>query len=111
MPRVGEYRHPITVQHPVVTAGVEDWQDLVLIFAAKELLGAGLQHRQVSGGELFDEQMVQGEERYRFRTHHRTDIERRHRLKDVDGNIYEIEAVVDPKGEKKELHILALLKR
>lgn len=100
-PLIGELRHRITFQIPVVQddgyGGEEKaWQDAFSAWASI---------KPISGREYYDAMSIQSEVTHRIRVRYRPDITTDMRIEHGD-RIYEIEAVIDIDSRHKYLEIL-----
>ncbi|WP_211475070.1 phage head closure protein [Collimonas humicola] len=99
--QVGQLRHKTAIQSP--PSGQDDdgnprteWWTVCQPYAKKE---------DLSGRELFAAQAAQSEVTTRFRIRYRTGLGSKMRLV-CDGVIYNIEAVLDRDGRKRELQLM-----
>lgn len=100
-PLIGELRHRITFQIPVVQddgyGGEEKiWQDVFTVWASI---------KPVSGREYYEAMAIQNEITHRIKVRYRSDITTDMRIAHGD-RIYEIEAVIDIDSRHKYLEIL-----
>lgn len=99
--QAGQLRHQTVIQSP--PSGQDDdgnprtdWRTVCQPYAKKE---------DLSGRELFAAQAAQSEVTTRFRIRYRTGLSAKMRLL-CDGVIYNIEAVLDRDGRKRELQLM-----
>ena len=99
--RAGDLRHRVTIQQKSVvrdTYGEEDvtWTDVATVWGSVEPL---------QGREFIEAKQTQAEITTRIRMRYRSGILPEMRAV-WDGHIYDIEAVIDVGGRKRELHLM-----
>ncbi len=99
--RAGELRHRVTIQQKSVvrgTYGEEDvaWTDVATVWGSVEPL---------QGREFIEAKQTQAEITTRIRIRYRSGISPEMRAV-WDGHIYDIEAVIDVGGRKRELQLM-----
>jgi len=98
---VGDLRHRITIEKPSEQqsksgAVIPIWEVAAIVWAEKQ---------DLSGREYLQAQQVESLISTRFRIRYRGDITPNMRVK-YGINYYSIEAVLDPDGLKRELHLM-----
>jgi len=99
--RAGELRHRVTIQQKSVvrdTYGEEDvtWTDVATVWGSVEPL---------QGREFIEAKQTQAEITTRIRIRYRSGISPEMRAV-WDGHTYDLEAVIDVGGRKRELHLM-----
>jgi SPP1 family predicted phage head-tail adaptor len=98
---VGSLRHRITIEKPTETRSKSgaitlSWETAATVWAEKQ---------DLSGREYLQAQQAESLISTRFRIHYRSDITAKMRVKHGN-NYYSIEAVLDPDGFRRELHLM-----
>lgn len=98
---IGEMRYPITIQQTTQTQDdhggiVDTWTVFALIHAAKE---------DLTGREFWAAQQVNAEIQTRFRIRYLAGVTAKMRIV-YAGQVYDILAMQDPDGRRRELHLL-----
>jgi len=114
----GKLRHRVTIEQPGITTGVggaqtETWTTVATVRGEMREDGGteGLGGRELDGeGFARSERQLAAELGIRFVMRYRSGITPTMRIKDADGNLYDIVAVMDRDGRRRELE-LRLLRR
>lgn len=99
--RIGDMRHRIVIQHATETQDnyggtVIVWSDFATIWGAADNL---------SGREYFAAQQVNAEVTTRIRAWYKAGVVPKMRAV-IGGQVYDIKAVLDPDGLKREMHLM-----
>lgn len=99
--RAGLLRHVATIEQATETqdslgATVQAWATFATVRASVE---------DLRGREFFDARHTSAEVTTRIRIRHRAGVTPKMRVK-VDGRTFDIQAVLDPKGRKRELELM-----
>ncbi len=102
--RAGVLRHRITIQEDTGTINkvgqrTASWTTLATEWAQVEGL---------SGVERFAAQQVVAQLNYKITIRHRSDVNETHRILLSNGEILDIQSVLDPDGRRRELQILCI---